>query len=446
MQDRQIRLQALEDALATRVLVLDGAMGTMLQDRHLTAADFGGPALEGCNEHLVLTRPNVVRDIHKAYFAAGSDMVETNTFGSSPVVLAEFGIADQSYALSRAAAEIARQAAGESSTPGHLRFVAGSMGPTTKAITVTGGITFPELIASYLEQARGLIDGGADVLLLETCNDTRTIKAGLIAINRLRQELGIRIPVMVSGTIEPMGTMLAGQAADAFYVSIAHADLLSVGLNCGTGPEFMTDHVRSLHELATTRVSCYPNAGLPDAEGAYLETPETVAAHLERFIDHGWLNIVGGCCGTRPEHIRAISEMTAGKQPRAAKQSSHRSYFSGIDVVEAEESSRPLIVGERTNVIGSRLFKKMIAEEKWEEASEIARWQIRNGAHIVDVCLQSSDRDEFQDIPPFYDKVIRKIKAPVMIDTTDARAIELSLTYCQGKSIINSVNLEDGEE
>ncbi|HEX7359301.1 MAG TPA: methionine synthase [Bryobacteraceae bacterium] len=446
MQDRQTRLQALEDALATRVLVLDGAMGTMLQDRRLTAADFGGPALEGCNENLVITRPDVIRDIHKAYFAAGSDMVETNTFGSSPVVLAEFGIADQSYALSRAAAEIACQAADEFSTAGRLRFVAGSMGPTTKAITVTGGITFAELIASYHEQARGLMDGGADVLLLETCNDTRTIKAGLIAINRLRQELGFRIPVMVSGTIEPMGTMLAGQAADAFYISIAHADLLSVGLNCGTGPEFMNDHIRSLHELAATRVSCYPNAGLPDSEGVYLETPETVAAQLERFIDHGWLNIVGGCCGTRPEHIHAISEMASGKQPRPAKQSAHRSYFSGIDVVEAEESSRPLIVGERTNVIGSRLFKKMIADEKWEEASEIARWQIRNGAHIVDVCLQSSDRDEMQDIPAFYDKVIRKIKAPVMIDTTDAHAVELSLTYCQGKSIINSVNLEDGEE
>ncbi|MGH9626373.1 MAG: dihydropteroate synthase, partial [Bryobacteraceae bacterium] len=198
--------------------------------------------------------------------------------------------------------------------------------------------------------------------------------------------------------------------------------------------------------MAATRVSCYPNAGLPDSEGVYLETPETVAAQLERFVDHGWLNIVGGCCGTRPEHIHAISEMASGKQPRAAKQSAHRSYFSGIDVVEAEESSRPLIVGERTNVIGSRLFKKMIADEKWEEASEIARWQIRNGAHIVDVCLQSSDRDEMQDIPAFYDKVIRKIKAPVMIDTTDAGAVELSLTYCQGKSIINSVNLEDGEE
>jgi 5-methyltetrahydrofolate--homocysteine methyltransferase len=446
MEDRRIRLQALEDALSTRILVLDGAMGTMLQDRHLTAADFGGHSLEGCNEYLVISRPDVVRDIHRAYFEAGSDMVETNTFGTSPIVLAEFGIADQAYDLSRRAAELAREAAAEFSTPGRPRFVAGSMGPTTKAITVTGGVTFPELIASYYEQARGLVDGGADVLLLETCNDTRSIKAGLIAIRRLGQELGWKIPVMVSGTIEPTGTMLAGQTADALWVSLAHAELLSIGLNCATGPEFMTDHLRSLHELATTRVSCYPNAGLPDVEGRYLETPETLAAQIGRFIDHGWLNIAGGCCGTRPDHIRAIAGVAEGKKPRTPTGSSHRTYFSGIEVVEAEESTRPLIVGERTNVIGSRLFKKMIAEEKWEEASEIARWQVRNGAHIVDVCLQSSDRDELNDIPPFYEKVIRKIKAPIMIDTTDARAIELSLTYCQGKSIINSVNLEDGEE
>jgi 5-methyltetrahydrofolate--homocysteine methyltransferase len=446
MTNRDLRLQALEDALATRVLVLDGAMGTMLQDRHLTAADFGGPALEGCNEYLVISRPDVVREIHRAYFDAGADMVETNSFQSSPIVLAEFGIAEQAYQISCAAAKLAREVAEEFSTPARPRFVAGSMGPTTKAITVTGGITFPELIASFYEQARGLIDGGADVLLLETCNDTRTVKAGLIAIHRLSRELGWNIPIMVSGTIEPTGTMLAGQTADAFYISISHANLLSVGLNCATGPEFMTDHIRTLHELATTRISCYPNAGLPDVEGRYLETPESLAAQLERFIDHGWLNIVGGCCGTRPEHIRAIAQMAAGKKPRIPKQRSHRTYFSGIDVVEAEESNRPLIVGERTNVIGSRLFKKLIAEEKWEEASEIARWQIRNGAHLVDICLQSSDRDELKDIPFFYDKVIRKIKAPIMIDTTDARAVELALTYCQGKSIINSVNLEDGEE
>ena len=446
-EDRRIRQQALEDALSTRILVLDGAMGTMLQQRELTAADFGGPQLEGCNENLVLTRPDVILDVHRAYYEAGSDIVETNSFGSTRLVLAEYGLQDRAYELNFQAAKLARQAAEEYSKPGRPRFVAASIGPTTKAITVTGGVTFPELVQNFYDQAKALFEGGADILLFETCQDTRNIKAGLLAVDRLGRELNCRIPTMVSGTIEPMGSMLAGQTAEALYVSIAHADLLSVGLNCATGPEFMTDHIRSMHELATTRVSCYPNAGLPDSEtGKYLETPETLAAQLERFVDHGWLNIVGGCCGTRPDHIRAMAQMVTGKKPRALRQSNHRTYFSGIDFIEAEDSNRPLIVGERTNVIGSRLFKKMIAEEKWEEATEIARWQVRNGAHVIDVCLQSTDRDELEDIPLFYEKLIRKIKAPIMIDTTDPRSIELSLTYCQGKSIINSINLEDGEE
>jgi 5-methyltetrahydrofolate--homocysteine methyltransferase len=446
-KSREDRRLALEDALASRVLVLDGAMGTMLQERHLTTADFGGAELEGCNENLVLTRPDVILDVHRAYYEAGSDIVETNSFGATKIVLSEYGLQDKSYDLNFAAAKLARQVADEMSRTGPQRFVAGSMGPTTKAITVTGGVTFPELIANYFDQAKALLEGGADILLLETCQDTRNIKAGLLAIDRLGKEFGYVIPVMVSGTIEATGTMLGGQTADALYTSISHSRLLSVGLNCATGPEFMTDHVRSLHELATTRVSCYPNAGLPDTEtGQYLETPETLASQLERFIDHGWLNIVGGCCGTRPDHIRAIVQMADGKAPRRLKSPSYRSYFSGIEVVEAEDSNRPLIVGERTNVIGSRLFKNMIAEEKWEEATEIARRQIRNGAHIVDVCLQTSDRDEIKDVPPFYEKLIRKIKAPIMIDTTDARSVELALTYCQGKGIINSINLEDGEE
>ncbi len=443
---RQFRRQALEDALASRILVLDGAMGTMLQQRELTADDFGSAALEGCNENLVATRPDVILDIHRAYYEAGSDIVETDSFGGTRVVLAEYGLQDRAYELNLAAAKLARQAADEFSKSSKPRFVAGAMGPTTKAITVTGGVTFPDLVSNYYEQAKALLEGGADILLLETCQDTRNIKAGLLAINRLGQELNYPIPAMVSGTIEPMGTMLAGQTADALYISVSHAPLLSVGLNCATGPEFMTDHIRSIHELATTRVSCYPNAGLPDEEGKYLETPTSLAAQLERFIDHGWLNIVGGCCGTRPDHIRAIAQMVEGKKPREPKQPTHRTYFSGIEAIEAEESNRPLIVGERTNVIGSRLFKKMIAEEKWEEATEIARWQIRNGAHVIDVCLQSSEREELNDIPLFYEKLIRKIKAPVMIDTTDPRSVELSLTYCQGKSIINSINLEDGEE
>ena len=438
--------KALEDILARRVLVLDGAMGTMLQQQRLTAEDFGGAALEGCNENLVRTRPDVVLGIHRAYLEAGSDVVETNSFGGTKLVLAEYGLADDAYELNFTAAKLARQAAEEFATAARPRFVAGSMGPTTKAISVTGGVTFPQLVENFYQQASALVAGGADILLVETCQDTRNVKAALLGIERLRGELGRRILTMVSGTIERMGTMLAGQTADAFCASVAHADLLSIGLNCATGPEFMTDHIRTISEMVPVRVSCYPNAGLPNEEGQYLETPTSLAAQLERFIENGWLNMVGGCCGTTDAHIRAIAQMAEGKRPRRLPGRSHRAYYSGIELVEAEESNRPLIVGERTNVIGSRLFKNMVAEEKWEEATEIARRQVRNGANIVDVCLQSADRDEMADIPLFYEKLIRKIKAPLMIDTTDPKAVELALTYCQGKSIINSVNLEDGEE
>jgi len=440
------RIQALRDILEHRVLVLDGAMGTMLQQRNLTPEDFGGPALEGCNENLVHTRPDVVLGIHRAYFAAGSDMVETNSFGGTPLVLGEYGLAEDARKLNLTAARLARQAAAEYSTTAKPRFVAGSIGPTTKAITVTGGVTFPQLVESFHTQAKALAEGGADVLLVETAQDTRNVKAALVAIERVRAEIGWAIPVMVSGTIESIGTMLAGQTADAFCASLAHADLLSIGLNCGTGPEFMTDHIRTIGEMSPALVSCYPNAGMPDVEGRYLETPGSMAAQLERFIENGWLNIVGGCCGTTDAHIQAIAQMAAGKRARPLPGHSGRSYYSGIDLVEAEEGARPLIVGERTNIIGSRLFKNLIAEEKWEEATEIARRQVRNGAQIVDVCLQSTERDELRDIPPFYEKLIRKIKAPIMVDTTDARALELALTYCQGKSVINSINLEDGEE
>ena len=418
----------------------------MLQDKNLSVSDFGGAALEGCNENLVLTRPDVILDVHKAYLAAGSDMIETNSFQSAPIVLSEYALADQSYNISRQAARLARQAADEFSTGARPRFVAGSMGPTTKAISVQGGVTFSELIASFREQARGLVDGGVDLLLLETSNDTRTIKAGLLAIRQLERDYGRRLPVMVSGTIEQSGTMLAGQTADALVSSIGHADLFSIGLNCATGPEMMTDHLRTISEMSPTLVSCYPNAGMPDVEGKYGATPQLFAEQLEKFARHGWLNILGGCCGTTDEHIRVLSQMAELHKPHLIPGLTHRAYYSGIDVVEANESTRPLIVGERTNVIGSRAFKKLIADEKWEEAVEIARRQVKNGAHIVDVCLQSTDRDEIGDIPPFYEKLIRIVQAPIMIDTTDPKAIELALSYCQGKSIINSINLEDGEE
>lgn len=444
---RKQRFEAFEEALLSRILVIDGAMGTMLQEKNPTIADWGGPEFENCTENLLYTRPEWIQDVHRQYYKAGADIVETDSFGGHPVTLGEFGMGHLLHDVNSKAAALAREVAAEfEAQDGKLRFVAGSMGPTTKAITVTGGITFDALREGYYGQAKGLVEGGADILLVETAQDTRNVKAALLGINRMGRELGYPIPVMVSGTIEPMGTMLAGQDAEAFYASIQHARIVSVGLNCGTGPEFMTDHIRSLNELSHHCISCYPNAGMPNEELRYDETPATLAAQLERFVDNEWLNIVGGCCGTTPAHIHAIWHMTQGRKPRPAKPLTHRAYYSGIDLVEATQSDGVLLVGERTNVIGSRLFKNMVADEKWEEASEIARRQVKGGAHIVDVCLQNSDRDELKDIPLFYEKLIQKIKAPIMIDTTDVRSVELSLQYCQGKAIVNSINLEDGEE
>jgi 5-methyltetrahydrofolate--homocysteine methyltransferase len=439
------RARFLADALQDRILVLDGAMGTMIHQVPLSIeTDYLGR--ENCPEILCVTRPDVISGIHRAYLEAGADIVETNSFGGTSIALADNKLEDRAYELNFAAAKIARQAADEFSTSAKPRFVAGSMGPTNKDLNITATVTFPKLHDAYYEQAKGLVEGGSDFLLIETCFDTGSLKAALLAVQKLRRDLGVPIPVVASVTIERNGTMLGGQPIDALYASIANNDLLAVGMNCATGPDLMTDHIRSLHEMSRFRVSCYPNAGLPNSEGKFGETPDSLAAQLEKFIDHGWLNLVGGCCGTTPEHIKAIAQMAAGKRPRATPAPAHRAFYSNKELVEAEESNRPLIVGERTNVIGSRLFKNLIAEEKWEEATEIARWQIKNGAHIVDVCLQTSDRDEVKDIRPFYEKLIRKIKAPIMIDTTDPKGVELALTYCQGKSIINSINLEDGEE
>jgi len=439
------RRDRLRTDLDRRILCLDGATGTGLQGVELTAADFGGPELEGCNEALILHRPDVVLGLHRTYLRAGADIVETNTFGGTPLVLAEYDLQAHTHEINKVATELARQACAEFDADGRTRYVAGSIGPTTKAISVTGGVTFDELVEHFGAQAEGLLDGGADYLLVETCQDTRNIKAALIAIQDLGRARNEHIPVAVSGTIEPMGTMLAGQTAEALCVSVSHVDLLYIGLNCATGPEFMTDHIRALSELAKTRIGCVPNAGLPDEDGNYLETPQMVANVVGRFAEHGWLNVVGGCCGTGPAHVTALSQMAAKATPRPVP-SHQRALYSGIDWTEATEDNRPLLVGERTNVIGSRRFKRLIVEEQFERASEIARAQVKKGAAIVDVCLANPDRDELADIERFLEQVVTRVKAPLMIDSTDAVVIERALTWCQGKAIINSINLEDGEE
>lgn len=417
----------------------------MLQQADLQADDFGGEAYEGCNEILNLTRPDLIQGIHEAYFEAGADIIETNTFGATSVVLAEYHLTSQTVEINRAAAQIACAARDRYDTAQWPRYVAGSLGPTTKTLSVTGGIRFEELVAAYYEQVKALVDGGVDLLLLETSQDTLNVKAASLGIEKALQECGRQVPLMISGTIEPMGTMLAGQNIEAFYLSIEHLKPLSIGLNCATGPEFMKDHIRTLSGLADTAVSCYPNAGLPDEEGRYLETPQALAKKLGDFAAEGWLNIAGGCCGTTPEHIRAIAEEMKKYQPREVAEP-HAPAISGIEPVFLEQDNRPLLVGERTNVIGSRKFKKLIAAEQYEEASEIARKQVKGGAQIIDICLADPDRNELKDMELFLEQVTKKIKTPLMIDSTDPTVIERALTYSQGKAIINSINLEDGEE
>ncbi|MBI0577493.1 methionine synthase [Neobacillus cucumis] len=434
------------EQLQKRILVMDGAMGTMLQRADLSAEDFGGEEYEGCNENLNLTAPAVIENIHREYLKAGADIIETNTFGATSIVLDEYDLGYKAYELNKVAAQIAKKAVDEISTSDWPRYVAGSMGPTTKTLSVTGGTTFDELAASYEEQAVGLIDGGVDLLLLETSQDMLNVKAGFIGISRAFEKTGKTLPLMLSGTIEPMGTTLAGQTIESFYISVEHMKPVAVGLNCATGPEFMQDHIRSLSGLATTAISCYPNAGLPDEEGHYHETPETLAKKLSDFAAHGWLNIVGGCCGTTPEHIQAIAEAMKNYQPRELKSSSVH-MVSGIDpFIYDDPTLRPIMVGERTNVIGSRKFKRLITEGKFEEASEVARAQVKGGAHVIDICLADPDRDEIVDMEKFIKEVVKKVKVPLVIDSTDEKVIERALKYSQGKAIINSINLEDGEE
>ena len=442
--DNSDRISLLKSTLAQRILVVDGAMGTCIQGWDLGPDDFGGLDYEGCNENLNLTRPDVISGIHQEYLDAGADILETNTFGATSVVLAEYDLAHEARRINAAAAKLARDVADAASTPEKPRFVAGSMGPTTKTISVTGGITFDELCESYREQALGLVEGGADLLLMETTQDTINLKAGLIGIDKALAELGCEVPVAIQGTIEPMGTLLAGQDAEAFYTSLAHRDLLWIGFNCATGADFMTDHIRTLANLSRFPVACVPNAGLPDEDGRYNETPEMLAAALGRFIANGWVNVMGGCCGTGPEHIRLLSEQALGATPREAVQRKE-TRVSGIEALVIDEDTRPAIIGERTNVLGSRRFRRLIGQGSFEEAAEIGRRQVRNGAHILDVCLQDPDRDEMADIIEFLDLVTKKVKSPIMIDSTDSAVIEESLKRLQGKSIINSVNLEDGE-
>src|SRR5262249_50434117 len=318
------------------------------------------------------------------------------------------------------------------------RFVVGAMGPSTRSISVTRNVTFDQVRDAYALQAAALIAGGVDALLLETVQDTLNVKAAALGVRAAMRGAGVAVPLMGSITIEPMGAMLA------VYVALEHLDLFSIGLNCATGPEFMTDHLRSLAALSTRFVSVYPNAGLPDERGQYAETPASLAFKMTRFVDEGWVNFVGGCCGTTPSHIRALKALVSGRPPRVPAARAAQA-GRGIGVFFPADDNRPLFVGERANVIGSRRFKELIVAEQFEEAAEIGRAQVKNGAQVLDVCLANPDRDEPADMDRFMTHITRKVKVPLMIDSTDAAVIAAALRQCQGKSIVNPINLEAGD-
>ena len=398
----------LEQLLRTRILILDGAMGTMIQAHELEEPDFRGTHfanhpkdLKGCNDLLSLTRPDIIEDIHRQYFEAGADIVETNTFNSQSISMAEYGLEGEVYAINRAAAELAKRAAEDFTArdPDKPRFVAGSIGPTSRTASLSPdvndpgfrAITFDQLAAAYREQVEALFDGGVDLLMPETTFDTLNLKACLFAISQFFDERGIELPVMISATItDASGRTLSGQTVEAFWNSVAHFPALSVGINCALGPDRMRPYVEELSRIAPCFVSCHPNAGLPNEFGGYDETPEHMRRLLGEFADNGWLNIVGGCCGTTPEHIRAIADAVEDVAPRPRPTIPGYSRLSGLEPLTLRPESNFIIVGERTNVTGSKKFARLIRSGDYEAALEVAREQVANGANVLDVNMDEA--------------------------------------------------------
>ncbi|MCC6484085.1 MAG: methionine synthase [Armatimonadetes bacterium] len=439
------KTQELRNELSRRILVLDGAMGTSLEHMRPSAADFGGEELEGCNEALNINAPQFVQAVHRSFLDAGCDVLETNSFNGSAIVLAEYGLQDRVIEINRRAAELACEAA-ESISDKRRVFVAGAIGPTNKAITVTGGTTFDALVETFREQATGLILGGVDYILLETQQDTVNVKAALIGVQQAMKDTGRPLPIAVSATIEMNGTMLAGQNVEALYYTLAGQDLLYLGLNCATGPDLMTDHIRTLSQISHFPVSCVPNAGLPNTDGEYDQTADDFRSAFKRFASEGFVNVVGGCCGTTPAHIQALAEVAAEFPPRKPQPQAQRAALAGAEPLLLDDITRPLFVGERTNVIGSRKFRRLISEGKFEAAAEIGKEQVQKGAHIVDLCTADPDRNEQDDLLVILQSLLRKVRVPVMIDSTDGEVIHAALKRIGGKPVINSINLEDGEK
>ncbi len=459
--------ERLKKILSERILVMDGAMGTMIQSHGLSEEDYRGERFrdhpmpqKGNNDLLVLTRPGIIRGIHELYLEAGADMIETDTFNANRISLADYGMEDLVYEINVAAARLARAAADRYTaiTPEKPRFVIGTIGPTNKTASISPkvedpgyrAVTFDDLREVYAEQARGLIDGGVDLLMLETVFDTLNAKAALFALEEVFEEVGRRLPVMVSVTVvDASGRTLSGQTLEAFVVSISHAPLFSLGLNCSLGAEELEPFVEELSKLTPLPVSVHPNAGFPNQFGEYESTPDQMGEVLERLMARGHVNIIGGCCGTTPDHIRAFAARAAGKQPRPLGGSEHVLQLAGLEPLKVFRGSNLINIGERTNVAGSRRFARLIREEKYEEALAVARQQVENGAQVIDVSMDDAMLDARRAMVTFLNLLAADpeiARVPVMIDSSKWEVIEAGLKCLQGKGIVNSISLKEGEE
>ncbi|MCH8318270.1 MAG: methionine synthase, partial [Bacteroidetes bacterium] len=453
--------------LKERILVLDGAMGTMIQAHKLEEEDFRGERfadfssdLKGNNDLLSITQPKIIEDIHAAFLQVGADIIETNTFNSTSISMADYHLEDLVYELNVASAKIARKVADEFTrkNPDKPRFVAGSIGPTNKTASLSPDVnrpeyratTFDDLVETYSEQVRGLIDGGVDFLFVETVFDTLNCKAALFAIEEQFNELNIRIPVMVSGTItDASGRTLSGQTVKAFLYSVSHTDMLSIGLNCALGAEQLRPYLETLSDTAPFFVSVHPNAGLPNEFGEYDETPERMASVIEDYLKSGFVNIVGGCCGTTPEHIKQIAVLAEKYSPRKVPEKEKKPNYSGLEPLTIFSESNFINIGERTNITGSKKFAKLIKAREYEEALAIAKDQVEGGAQILDVNMDEGLLDSEAEMTTFLNLIASEpdiSRIPIMVDSSKWSVIEAGLKCVQGKSIVNSISLKEGKE
>lgn len=434
------------DAIAERVIIFDGAFGTYMQTQDLTAEDFGGPELEGCNEMLVLTRPDLVTQMHREFLALGVDAIETTTFGAFGPPLAEYDLADRAYEISTTAAKLARAAADEFSTPDKPRFVAGSIGPGTKMPTL-GHISFADLRDAYAEMCRGLLDGGIDLFLIETQYDLLGAKAAIIAARQAMDDVGRQVPIQVQVTIENTGRMLVGTEIGAALTALEAMKIDVIGLNCATGPAEMSEHLRYLSQHSRIPISVLPNAGLPsvvDGKMHYDLGPEALADYLERFVNDLGINVIGGCCGTTPEHMAAVIERI-GTKPAPKRNAAHDPGVASIySHTPYDQTPSVLVVGERTNANGSKRFKTALLEADWDTATKMAVEQVKEGSHVLDVCVDFVGRDGTVDMEEIASRFATQSTVPLMIDSTEADVVETALQWIGGKAILNSVNLEDG--